>query len=254
MGRLLDVLLYLDDPARAREQMRNRVVVLVDVLRATTTLTIAFANGLRSATPVLTPEEALSKRKELPHLLLGGEREGLPLEGFDLGNSPAEYVPKRVRHRDLIFTTTNGTRLMEAASSARRAFLGCFANREAICRKLCAEENDILMACAGNENLFTIEDVLFAGACIVLLEERFELTDAAFACRILWEACRERLVETIASGKHGRRLIQLGFERDIFLAAQLDTTTVVPELKNGRLFVPAQNGDQDHLSPSRGSA
>lgn len=236
MGRLLDVLLYLDDPDRAREQMRNRVVVLVDILRATTTLTFAFANGLRSATPVLTPEEAFSQRRERPDLLLGGEREGIRINGFDLGNSPAEYTSERVRDRDLMFTTTNGTPLIEAASSARRAFVGCFANRSVVCRKLHAEEGDVLIACAGNKHLLTIEDVLFAGACIVLLEGRFELTDAAFVCRILWESCQERLVETMASGAHGRQLIQRGFQGDILLAAQMDTVTVVPELKNGRLF------------------
>jgi 2-phosphosulfolactate phosphatase len=233
--RALDVLLTLEEPARAAERMRDTVALLVDILRATTTLTTAFANGLRSATPVLTPDEAFSLRRANPEFLLGGERGGLRVPGFDFGNSPTEFTPERVRDRELLFTTTNGTRLMGATTSARRAVLGCFANLDAACRRLDGEDANVLIACAGNNRAFTIEDALFAGACVERLEGRFDLSDAAVACRVLWDASRERLVEAMASGAHGRRLVALGLGEDIVFCARRNTTTVVPELRDGVL-------------------
>lgn len=234
--RTLDALLVLDDSERASERMRGTVALLVDILRATTTLTTAFANGLRSATPVLSPAEAYAERRARPDVLLGGERGGVRAPGFDFGNSPTEFTPERVRGRDLVVTTTNGTRLMKAAASTRRAYLGSFANIGAACRKLEESDRHALIACAGNENAFTIEDALFAGACVERLIERFALTDAAMACRVLWEASRERLVEAMASGAHGRRLVALGFGDDIALCARRNTTLVVPGLRDGVVY------------------
>jgi len=234
--RTLDVLLAMEEPSWAEARMRGRVVLVVDVLRATTTLTTAFANGLRSATPVLTIEDAFAARRAQPNALLAGEREGQRPPGFDLGNSPREFAAERVRGRALLFTTTNGTRLMKAASSARRAYLGCFANLDAACRRLDAHEEDALIACAGTDHAFTLEDALFAGACVARLEGRYALSDAAIACRILWEASRERLVEALASGKHGRRLLALGFGEDIAFCARENTTAVVPTLRDGVIY------------------
>ncbi|MDA1191717.1 MAG: 2-phosphosulfolactate phosphatase [Candidatus Poribacteria bacterium] len=235
--RTLDTLLYHDGSDRLTELAAGKTVIAIDILRATTTLCVAFRNGLAAAVPVLTPEEAFEvKERDYPDALLGGERGGVLIDGFDLSNSPREYTSDAVRGRTLVFTTTNGTQLMRGAMSARRVLVGAFVNRSAVCDAAVDGSNDVLVACAGTHGAFTLEDALFAGACVERLEASFDvITDAALAARTLWERFGSELEASLAIPRHGQSLIALGLKDDLAVCADMDLVGVVPELSGGVL-------------------
>ena len=155
------------------EELAGSMVVVVDILRATTTIVHALAAEAARVIPLLEIEEAERLRSKLgATAVAGGERGGKKIPGFELGNSPAEYTPAVVKGKTVVFTTTNGTRAMQMCRQAKRVLLGSFANFSAVCRELgklatnstAVETIDIL--CAGTDGQITREDVLFAGAVI----------------------------------------------------------------------------------------
>src|SRR5262245_18694621 len=160
----LDVYLLPDlaEPAA----LAGKTVVVIDVLRATTTIIRALAAGAREVVPCLEVEEARRISSELGSAaILGGERGGVPIPGFDLGNSPAEYTRERVGGKTVVFTTTNGTRAMQRCKLAGRVLLGAFVNFSAICRELSGTD-EIAIVCAGTDGHVTREDTLLAGAIV----------------------------------------------------------------------------------------
>ncbi|MGH7731494.1 MAG: 2-phosphosulfolactate phosphatase, partial [Candidatus Eiseniibacteriota bacterium] len=145
--------------------------VIVDVLRATTTLTVALVNGARDVVPTATPEEAIRLKSARPDVLACGERDGRIVPGFDLGNSPHEYTPDRVRDRTLAFASTNGSLAMLAASGARRRVLAAFVNLGAVADRVRGERM-VAIVCAGRLGRFSLEDAACAGLLIARLEAR----------------------------------------------------------------------------------
>lgn len=225
--------------------LTGRTVVVIDVLRATTTIVQALASGAAAVIPCLEIEDA---RREAAALgtgaLLGGERGGQPIEGFDLGNSPEEYSPARVRGRTIVMTTTNGTRAMLRCREARRVFVGAFVNFSAVCEALRGEAHVDLL-CAGTDNQVTREDVLFAGAVVddivqvvtaAATTSPLELNDQALIALDTWRAARKdlcqpaELIDRLRASRGGRNLIDIGHEHDIAIAADIDRFTIVPEL------------------------
>ena len=209
--------------------------VVIDVLRATSVFTYATHSGVREIIPVLDVEMAHQLKKNYPpeKVLLGGERLCLPIEGFDLGNSPQHYTPERVAGKTLIFTTTNGTAAMHAAKSARAIYLASFLNARAVTECL-KNENNIAILCAGRLGKETEEDSLLAGCLTVRLTQRrnYQLNEAAERVARLWQepmnvAQLERLLRKSGGGKS---LVRLGLAADITASAQLDTIDVVPQL------------------------
>ena len=235
--RTLDVVLYVDETESVSERAAGKTVVVVDILRASTTIAVALANGAEGIVPVLTPEEARDRRTgRLAHALLGGEREGVRLDGFDLGNSPLEYTPERVRGKTILFTTTNGTRAIRAAATAERLFVGAFVNLDAVGAALEGDDLDVLIVCAGTERRFTLEDALFAGACVARLRDRFgERSDAAIAAEALWTRFRDDLPGALASCRHGGRLVRKGFADDVVFCATVGTADVLPRYADGSI-------------------
>ncbi len=155
------------------EELTGAAVVVIDVLRASTVIACALAAGAREVIPCLEVEEARKIAAGLPkgEALLGGERHGLPIEGFDFGNSPAEYRPDLVAGRTVVFTTTNGTRAMNACHKASRVLIGAFVNCQAVCAAL-PPARPIHLLCAGTSGKITREDVLFAGLVAEPLDRR----------------------------------------------------------------------------------
>ncbi|RJP74882.1 MAG: 2-phosphosulfolactate phosphatase [Candidatus Abyssobacteria bacterium SURF_17] len=200
------------------EHACGSLCVVIDVLRASTTIVTAIANGCPSVIPTETPEQAREIARGR-NCLLGGERGGLRIEGFDLGNSPLEYVPEAVRNRPIAFTTTNGTRAIRACAAAHELVIASFLNGPAVIRLLEAEERDILIVCAGTLGSPSIEDSVCAG---MLLESLHAGEDLATKEAISqWKEHRENLAGMMKfSSEHGRSLVMLGFERDIDFAAQ----------------------------------
>jgi len=231
------------------EEFAGGTVVVIDVLRASTTICHALAAGARAVIPALEVDEARRIAAGLPsgEALLGGEREGLRIPGFDLGNSPSEFRPETVAGRTVVFTTTNGTRAMNRCRAAARVFIGAFVNLSAVCEILKPTESkpaqSIHMLCAGSRGRITREDVLFAGAVIdrLLRDGTVDETaqnDQARIARAAWqEACggespisAVRLAAELRNTQGGRNLKAIHLERDIDDAARIDLLRVVPEL------------------------
>jgi 2-phosphosulfolactate phosphatase len=228
------------------EALVGGTVVMIDVLRASTTIIEALANGAREVIPCLEIEDARRVAAELPRdeVRLGGERGGLTIEGFDLGNSPAEYTAEAVGGRTVVFTTTNGTRAMMQCRQATRVLIGAFVNRTALVRALAGAASVHLM-CAGTRGEITREDVLLAGSLVYeLLHQHpadYNLNDQAIIAHDAWRAAvksmgfRERispdgLSELLRDTRGGRNLRAIGLEADIQRAAAIDRHTVVPGL------------------------
>jgi len=212
--------------------------VVIDVLRATTTIVTALAAGAQAVVPCLTIENALKCGQSLgEQALLCGERGGLPIDGFDLGNSPAEYDQGRVDGRQVVLTTTNGTRALLHARQAGEVLVGAFANLSAMCKHL-AGRSRVEILCAGTDGHITREDALVAGAMVERLAagEVWDLNDQAELARDAWrqvagrdDALRPyRVLTALRSSRGGRNLVAIGMHRDIELAAQIDTSNLLP--------------------------
>ena len=214
--------------------LTGKTVVVTDILRATTTITFAVANGATVITPVLTPEDAFRIAADQPNTLIGGERGGLKVDGFDLGNSPREYTQAVVSDRKIVLTTTNGTRTLQACRAADRVLVGSFLNLRAIVDQLAQVEGELVLACSGREGGFCTEDTVFAGACVAALAETL-LTDAAETAKILYQTHRDDLPRMLKNCYHGQRLASIGLGEDLEFCAQIDIVDVVPYLVDGRI-------------------
>lgn len=217
--------------------LEGKLVVVIDVLRATTTITHALAAGATQVVPCLEIEEARRIASDLgTNVVLGGERGGLPIAGFDLGNSPAEYTRDRVAGKSVVFTTTNGTRAMQRCRHAARVLVGSFVNFSAVCRELSGAD-EIALVCAGTDGHVTREDTLLAGAIVDDLDrtKKYELNDQALLAADAWQTAVRLLTDRplglmLRDSRGGRNLIETGQENDIDLAAQMDKFDIVPEL------------------------
>ena len=232
----LDVHLLPD--LAAEDALAGATVVVMDVLRATSTLTYALAAGASRVIVCLEVDEAkqIAGKLASERPLLGGERGGLKIPGFDLGNSPSEYTPESVGGRTLVFTTTNGTRAMLRCRQARQVLLGSFVNRRAVLRALAAADK-IHLVCAGTRGQITREDALCAGSLVAgLLESGAEhqMNDEARLALAAWQAITAdgiqpaALAQALHETQGGRNLIAEGLEADIAWCADLDRFDFAP--------------------------
>lgn len=225
-------------PAESRSLIAGRAVVVIDVLRATSTIVQALANGARSVLPVAHVEDAVRKADELGRgeVVLCGERDTQPIRGFQLGNSPLEFTVERIATKPLIMTTTNGTQALLAAAGAAATYVGALLNVSAVARRLAESELDVLLMCAGREGGFALEDAICAGRIARLVRQQVAGTrgnDALVgALRLARMAPTPRRLARTAAG---RRLIELGQRDDIVFCAQEDLHDVVPALDEHRI-------------------
>jgi 2-phosphosulfolactate phosphatase len=234
-ARQIDVYLLpaLVEPA----ELDGKVAVVIDVLRATTTIVHALAAGAVEVRPCQEIDDARRLKAELgDQAVLGGEREGLPIPGFDFGNSPAEYSAQRMRGKTVVFTTTNGTRAMHRCRHAARVLIGAFANFSAVCRELSGQP-EIALVCAGTDGHVTREDTLLAGTIVddLLRHGEANLNDQAEIAFDAWQTAVRLMTDRplgmmLRASQGGRNLIETGQENDIDLAAQIDKFDLVPEL------------------------
>ncbi|MFI5339446.1 MAG: 2-phosphosulfolactate phosphatase [Candidatus Methylomirabilales bacterium] len=232
----LDVLLLPRElPVRSRPEP---TAVVVDVLRATTSIVTAFQHGCRSVLPVVSLEEAQRARRRTPDAILAGEQGGLRIPGFDFGNSPREFTREAVGGRDVILTTSNGTKTLRAVGGGRRVAIGAFLNRSAVGDWMAAREADSLVVCAGYGGGLSLEDAVCAGAIVdraASVATRLVLGDGARACRVLWERFGTDLLRLLPETAWGRRMLAMGFGPDMEVCARVDVTDVVPTMEGGRI-------------------
>lgn len=236
---LLDTLTV---PAEAGEGFwAGRSAVMVDVLRSSTSMAAALGAGCREIVPCSSIEEAsrLAETLGRSHVLLCGERDGRMIDGFDLGNSPLEFVPEAVKDRTLIMATTNGTAVLAGLKQAGLAAAACFNNVEACYRLLARGGADAVVVCAGKQGRFSLEDMLCAGAIAdrSAKDKMFKLSDSSRAALALYRKHSKRLASALAKTQHGAYLASLGFKADIDFCSRIDSTDIVPVLASGRIVV-----------------
>ncbi|MGQ0627541.1 MAG: 2-phosphosulfolactate phosphatase [Phycisphaerales bacterium] len=225
--------------------LRGATAVVIDVLRASSTVCAALEAGAGAIVLAETVEEArrrvTERRAAGVAALLGGERGGVRVEGFDLGNSPLEYTPEAVGGREVVFTTTNGTRAAGVCGGAARVLVGCFRNLSAVCGAALVGEGDTHLVCAGTDGGHSEEDERFAGAALCVLEGAGlrGVGDGAARAREAWRVCaegrtlREAAACAVATSWHAERLRGLGLAADVVYCAEVDATGVVPEIIGG---------------------
>ena len=214
--------------------LTEKVVVAIDILRATSTITTALANGATSVTPVLPPAEAFATAKWQANTLCCGERKGRKVDGFSLGNSPREFTPENVANKHLVTTTTNGTRTIRECFAAKHLLLGSFLNRWAIVEFIQDAKSDVVFVCAGRVGQFCTEDSVFAGACLSLLPS-WQLSDAAQTALLLYQHHQADLLAMLKQCDHGRYLESIALSEDLDFCAQVDLYPIVPRMIEGRI-------------------
>lgn len=222
----------------SRSLKSAHTAVAVDILRATTAVCAAFSAGCESIIPLTTLEELVPYRAQ--GFLLAAERGGKKLFDAECGNSPTEYLTMDLHGKRLAYSTTNGTRCMLCATDAERTLIGSFSNISALANTLAATPQDLVIICSGWENDFSLEDTLFAGALIykLILTGKYQVhNDAATMALHYWNSLPYDCYTYCQQATHVHRLQGMGCEEDIRYAFQMDTTTLVPEVKDGKLVV-----------------
>lgn len=253
----------------------NKSAVMFDILRASSTISTALANGCREVIPVEEVEDALAKAEKLEpgSYILGGERGSIKLPGFHHGNSPLEYSRETVKDKTVILTTTNGTKaIRRVAGDSNRVIIGSLLNAAAVAQTLAMEKKDVVLVCAGTRGKLSLEDTLAAGMVIKdllklgnnsnkgnakalrtepdkllfsLEEEPINqgnpvLEDSAVAALRLAEFYQNNPLRALCDSLHGQKLAELGLERDLVYCAQVSIFDTVPLYINGKITVPRQ--------------
>ena len=214
----------------------NAIVVVIDIFRATSSICYGLNNGAEAIIPVASVEEC--KSYESKGYLLAAERDGKVVDGFDFGNSPFAYAGEKVNGKTIVLTTTNGTHAIdESKKTAYQVIIGSFLNLTAVCGYLKTQDKDVFLLCAGWKNKFNLEDTLFAGAVVYQLkDENYFLDDASVAADDLYQLAKDDLSAYTSKTSHSERLKKLGIEEDIKFCLNVDITSTIPVLKDGRLI------------------
>jgi 2-phosphosulfolactate phosphatase len=218
----------------------SSIVVIIDVLRATSTIATALNNGAKSIIPVETVAECIRIGKEI-HGITAGERDGQIAEGLKYGNSPFEYTKEFIGGKTLVLTTTNGTRLLHMALSrgAKEVITGSFPNLSAICDFLLAQKQNVILGCAGWKDRVNLEDTLFAGAIISRVKDHFNINcDSSKIAETLYNEAKEDLYGFLKKrdASHYHRLSGFNLEEDIKYCLSEDVANVLPLYKSGKLI------------------
>lgn len=225
-------------------QLRDKNIVVIDVLRSSTTIAVALKNGAREIIPVESIENAVKISGSLfgDVTLRGGERNGKIIQGFNLGNSPLEYTEATVKGKSIIFCTTNGSVAMYKSRFARNLAIGSFVNLTRIVEFIKETNSDFLIICAGRASSlssFSLEDAICAGMMVHQLTQdkslNVQLTDSSLAARALHKTFGKSLLKMMKNSDHGSYLVEIGFSEDIKLCAAVDSIPVLP-LLNGNVI------------------
>jgi len=212
------------------------IVVIIDILRATSAICTALNHGAAAIIPVASVEAAMKLKQE--GMLAGAERDAVKLDGFDFGNSPFHYMQDHIIGKEIALTTTNGTQAIEAAKEAHMVVIGSFLNIDALCKMLIEENRSVLLLCSGWKNKFNLEDALFAGAVtskLTEMSEKYKEGDGCLALKYLFEIAEKDPYKFLNHSSHKERLAKLNLKEDIRYCLQTNTMDVIPVLKNGKL-------------------
>ena len=217
----------------------SSIVVIIDVLRATSTIATALHNGAKCVIPVDSVAECIRIGKQISGIT-AGERDGKVAEGLEYGNSPFEYPRKFIQGKTLVLTTTNGTKLLHMAldKNARSIIAGSFNNLTAVCDFLIAQKQNVILGCAAWKDRVNIEDTLFAGAVIEKINKQFSINcDSSQMALSLYKEAKNDLFEFVKekNASHYQRLSGFGLEKDIRYCLTRDTANVLVVYEEGKL-------------------
>ncbi|GAA4803513.1 2-phosphosulfolactate phosphatase family protein [Olivibacter ginsenosidimutans] len=213
--------------------IKNSIVVVIDIFRASTSMCYGIANGAVGIIPVAEVSTCAIYKDH--GYLLAAERNGEVVDGFDFGNSPFSYVEEKVKGKTIVLTTTNGTKAIHLSKEAKCVVVGSFLNLTALCSWLNRQQDDIILVCAGWKDNFNLEDTVFAGAVIHRLEAQHTKDDAAIAAESLYLTAADNLHQYLEQSAHSARLKHLGVQKDIDFCLQIDILQSIPILKGDRL-------------------
>jgi 2-phosphosulfolactate phosphatase len=214
----------------------GRVVAVIDVLRASTTIATALAHGARAVIPFERSDDVIMRAKafERRDVRLAGERKMLPISGFDLGNSPSEFTREMVEGKTVLLTTTNGTPAIANTQGARDVIIASYVNYTAVLtmlRTALRGGTDVAIICAGRDRQFALEDAGCAGRYVNNVSKRMTgmfLNDAAQACALIDRKYGDQVQRLLEASEHGRALRDAGFGRDLEACAAVDSYPVIP--------------------------
>ena len=220
--------------------VKGKLIAVIDVLRVSTTIAYAHANGAERIVPVESVEAAskLAGSLDKAVTLLGGEKEGKRIDGFDLGNSPLEYTQDVVAGKNIVLSTTNGTKAITKAREADEVIVASFVNMNPVLEHIGrAGDKDAGILCAGKQGRFALEDAVCAGMMVDRLVSAgdVELDDAAVAARLLYLEHKDDITGLIRNCEHGRYLMSLGFDSDLEACAAVDSLNTLPVVTEGRI-------------------
>ncbi len=220
--------------------LSNSIVVIIDVLRATSTIATALHNGAKAIVPVDSVAECIRIGKQI-EAITAGERDGQVAEGLGYGNSPFEYPGEFITGKTLVLTTTNGTKLLHMAldKGAPEIITGSFPNLSAVSNYLLEQKRNVVLACAAWKDRVNIEDTLFAGAVINNIKHEFDINcDSSQIALTLYNCAQPDLYEFMKAhdASHYHRLTNFGLEKDIRFCLQPDGSPVLPMYKDGKLI------------------
>jgi 2-phosphosulfolactate phosphatase len=218
-------------------KIEDYIVVIIDIFRATTSISYGIENGAKAIIPVSHVEECSAYREKGFDHLLAAERDGEIVTGFDFGNSPFSYTKEKVEGKTIVLTTTNGTHALQLSRKAKKIVIGSFLNITALCNWLKLQNENVLLVCSGWKNNFNLEDTLFAGAVAEQLKDGdFQLDDPAIAANDLYQIAKDDLNVYLKKTSHSERLKKLGIEADIAFCLNIDLTTAIPILEGDSLI------------------
>ncbi|MDR1458898.1 MAG: 2-phosphosulfolactate phosphatase [Bacteroidales bacterium] len=215
----------------------NHIAVVVDILRASTTMVVAIAQGVQKVIPV-TDMNKLSELKKNGYLIIS-ERDGIQSDFADFGNSPLQLINTDIKNAVIAISTTNGTRTLSIVNSAQKIFIGAFVNVSALCATLRSLNQNIVIVCSGWKYQFSLEDALFAGAVCENLTANNQFAsndDSVIASMELWKNAKNDLLNYVSASEHYQRLYSLGAGESVPYCFELDICPVVPILEEGTIM------------------
>lgn len=215
---------------------RFEIVVVIDVLRATSAICSAFNNGVQAVIPVATIEEA--KAYQQKGYLVGAERQGEIVEGFDFGNSPYSYMKEELKEKEVVLSTTNGTKAIYSAKDADILVIGALTNLSTLVDWLKKQNKNVVCLCSGWKDKFNLEDTICAGAIVDELTDTGLFTsdeDSTVAAKYMYRSAKNNYFGFLKSSSHRRRLKKLNLNKDILYCLTPNQTPVIPILKDEKL-------------------
>ena len=234
--------LYLTPTPFGRDSVEGKTVVVIDVLRSSTSICQALTSGAKAVIPMSGRSEAVDMWTKFGSdiAVLAGEQQGVKIENFQLGNSPFEFTKENIGDKFVVLATSNGTPIFGNSKKAALVISCGLVNISKVAEKILSAQNDVIIACSGKDGQFSLEDTLCGGLLIdkiISAKPDVQLNDAGKMAHLFYETRKDNLTFSISQGEHGKYLEEIGFAKDVEFSSKTDTIPVLPVLIDGKLVI-----------------